>query len=117
MGRLRSRTGPALLGLALLCPPLHAGPAKPDEVADLAARIDRYIAAGYAARGAVPAPAADDAEYIRRVYLDIAGRIPSAMEVREFLADKSPDKRRKLVGRLLDGPHYAANFARVWRAL
>jgi hypothetical protein len=117
MRSLRWGAGPALLGLALLCPPLFAEPPRPDAVADLAARIDRHVAAGYAARGAVPAPPADDAEYIRRVYLDVAGRTPSAWEVREYLADKSPDKRRKVVDRLLDGPHYSANFARVWREL
>jgi hypothetical protein len=51
--------------------------------------------------GVTPAPLATDIEFVRRAKLDLAGRIPSAAEVREFLADSSPDKREKLVGRLV----------------
>ena len=46
---------------------------------------------------AVAAPLADDDEFLRRVYLDLAGRIPRVSEVRAFLDDKRPDKRRRLV--------------------
>ena len=64
-----------------------------------------------------PAPAADDAEYLRRVSLDLSGRIPRVAEVRDFLADSSPDKRRHLVERLLDDPIYVRHFTNVWRAM
>jgi hypothetical protein len=64
-----------------------------------------------------PAPLADDAEFLRRVYLDVAGRIPRVAEVHEFLADNSPDKRLRVVEQLLEGPHYVRHFSYVWRAL
>jgi hypothetical protein len=83
----------------------------------LAAKIDRLIADRWADAGAKPAPLADDAEFLRRVSLDVAGRIPSVAETRAFLADKSPDKRLKAVERLLEGPAYVNHFASVWQAL
>jgi hypothetical protein len=93
-----------------------AGPAPLDDKA-LAGRIDHHINAGLAAAKVEPAPGADDAEFVRRAYLDLVGRIPSVAEVRTFLDDKAPDKRRRLVGQLLEGPRYVTHFARVWRAL
>src|SRR5262245_15081042 len=51
-----------------------------------------------------PAPAADDAEFLRRPSLDLAGAVPPVSEVRAFLADTRPDKRRRLIDRLLDSP-------------
>ena len=87
------------------------------EAMGLAAKIDELIAARWQATGAEPAPTADDAEFIRRVYLDLAGKIPLAGEVREFLDDASPEKRRRLVDRLLEGPGYIVHFTNVWRAL
>jgi hypothetical protein len=94
-----------------------SGPAPPDDVAVLAAKIDRLIEAGYAANGVKPAPLADDAEFVRRVYLDLAGRIPHVSEVHKFFDDKAPNKRRVLVEDLLKGPHYANHFTNVWRVL
>ena len=46
----------------------------------------------------------DDAEFVRRVYLDVAGRIPTAAEARQFLDDASADKRSKLIDQLLSRP-------------
>ncbi|MFN3326004.1 MAG: DUF1553 domain-containing protein [Bryobacteraceae bacterium] len=58
-------------------------------------------------RDGVPhAPLATDQEFIRRVKLDIAGRIPTATEVREFVADTSPDKRARLIDRLVGSPEF-----------
>ena len=54
------------------------------EVRALAARIDHHLAAGWNAAGVKPAPLADDAEFLRRVFLDVAGRIPSVAEARTF---------------------------------
>jgi hypothetical protein len=91
------------------------------DVPQLAARIDQIIAARWAANGVQPAPLADDAEYLRRIYLDLAGRIPRAFEVREFLDDDATDKRQRVVQRLLEDPdyvhHYVNHFTNVWRAL
>src|SRR5439155_17276677 len=85
--------------------------------AEIAARIDHYLAAGWSTSKAEPAPVAEDGEFLRRVYLDIAGRIPSVAETRAFLQDSAPDKRRRLVDRLLDSPRYITHFVSVWRAL
>lgn len=82
----------------------------------LAAIIDRHLAADWDARGIKPAAPADDAEYARRVYLDLIGRAPKVSELREFLADRDPHKREKLVERLMSMPSFSAHFASVTRA-
>jgi hypothetical protein len=107
-----------LAGCLLLAagPALGAGPPALDEKA-LARRIDHHIDAALAAARAVPAPRAGDAEFVRRVYLDLAGRIPAVAEVRAFLDDTRPDKRERLIAALLEGPRYVTHFTRVWRAL
>lgn len=55
-----------------------------------------------------------DAEFLRRVYLDLTGNIPSPDEARAFLDDKSPDKRVKLIDRLLAGPGYARQMTNAF---
>ncbi|MEX2261458.1 MAG: DUF1549 domain-containing protein [Bryobacteraceae bacterium] len=63
--------------------------------------IDQHIF-GKMERDRIPhAPLATDREFIRRVRLDVTGRLPSPAEVREFLADTAPDKRAQLIGRLV----------------
>src|SRR5262249_50263236 len=84
--------------------------------AQLAARIDARLEARWKEEHVQPAPPADDAEFLRRTFLDITGRIPRPADVHEFLADPSADKRRKLIDRLLEQPRYAVPFAHVWRA-
>lgn len=103
--------------------PRAKGPDQPGEdllsrdVQALADKIDQAIAARWAAAKVQEAPVADDAAFARRVYLDVAGRIPSVAEVRTFLEDKRPDKRQRLVQRLLAGPAYVRHFTDVWRHL
>src|SRR5437764_8338674 len=95
-GRLAAVLVAAAGGLLAAGPARPADPAKPDPQA-LAARIDQLIDARLAAAGVPPAPRADDAAFCRRVYLDLVGRIPSVREVHDFLNDRRPDKRRRLV--------------------
>jgi hypothetical protein len=83
----------------------------------MAARIDFHIEKKWRDNKVTPAARTDDSEFMRRVYLDITGRIPHVSEVHKFLADKSPDKRLKLVVRLLDSHGYVNNFVNVWRDL
>jgi hypothetical protein len=93
-------------------------PTKPlNDVEKLAAAIDRHIAQRWVETRTEPAPVADDAEYLRRVYLDLAGRIPSVEEARSFLADRRTDKRARLVEQLLGSSRYVAHFTTVWRML
>jgi hypothetical protein len=81
------------------------------------AAIDRRIAVGWESAKIAPAEPADDAEFLRRVYLDVAGRIPGVTEARQFLDSKDPAKREKLVDELLAGQGYANHFTEFWRSL
>jgi hypothetical protein len=83
----------------------------------LAAKIDQFVAARWKQALVKPAAAADDAVFLRRVYLDLTGRIPPLTEARDFLDDNSPDKRAQLVDRLLGSDEYARHLASVWRRL
>lgn len=107
MGSL-SRLPAVLCAFAAFCPadlraelPLHQ-------------RIDRLIAAGLPNYDAVAAPVANDAEFLRRVTLDLTGSIPSATVARAFLADASPDKRTKMIDKLLASPEYARRMQEVF---
>lgn len=85
--------------------------AQEEAIRALSARIDRHLAAQWAEAGVRPAEPISDAEFLRRISLDIIGRIPRVSEIREFLADPDPDKRAKWVNRLLESPAYAAHFS------
>jgi hypothetical protein len=61
-----------------------------------------------------PAPTASDAEFVRRVYLDLVGRIPTVGQAKEFFADTSAGKRARLIDRLLDSPDYARRMQHVF---
>ena len=69
-------------------------------------RIDAHIVAGYPDFARQAAPKSDDAEFVRRVYLDLTGTIPTSAEVTAFLADKSAGNRSKLINSLLDSPGF-----------
>ncbi len=79
--------------------------------------INEQIRNGWEENEVVPSEVASDEEWIRRVYLDLVGHIPSAEEVEAFLKDESPGKRAKLVDQLLDDPDYVQNMTSVWRNL
>jgi hypothetical protein len=61
-----------------------------------------------------PSPLCTDAEFIRRAYLDAAGILPRPEELEKFLADKSPDRRAKLIDALLERPEYVDYWAYKW---
>lgn len=62
----------------------------------------------------LPSPLCNDSEFIRRVYLDVIGVLPTVDEVNAFLADTSPDKRAQCIKRLLNRPEYAKFWALKW---
>lgn len=63
------------------------------------------------------APPAGDAEFLRRVYLDLAGRIPTSTEAKRFLDSQSPDKRRELIEQLLESPDYPRRMQELFHAM
>jgi hypothetical protein len=67
--------------------------------------------------GMPPSEVCDDATFLRRVSIDVAGRLPTADEARAFLADTSADKRDKVIDRLVDSTDYADYFANKWSAI
>src|SRR6266566_4569660 len=77
--------------------------------------IDRLIAQELQAAGLRPADRTTDEQFVRRVHLDLTGRLPPPADVTAFVADKDPKKRSRLIDRLLDGDEYAAHWARYWR--
>jgi hypothetical protein len=79
--------------------------------------IDDLVAARWRKLGLVPSELCTDGEFLRRVRLDLNGKLPTPDEVRAFLDDKAPDKRVQLVDRCLDDPDYAAYFALRWSSL
>jgi hypothetical protein len=79
--------------------------------------IDELVFDKLQSLGMPPSPVCDDATFIRRVSLDIAGKTPTPAEVKAFLADSRPDKRERLIDALLDDPSYADYFANKWNAI
>ena len=79
--------------------------------------IDQHVFANLKQIGVPPSPICDDSTFLRRVSLDIAGRLPTLEETKLFLADKSPDKRDHAIEALINSPDYADYFANKWTAL
>ena len=80
--------------------------------------IDRLLDAYFAEHPIESAQLIDDRGFVRRVYLDAIGVLPPAVEVRKFVADTSPDKRTRLVARLLaDRQRYAEHWLTFWNDL
>jgi len=86
------------------------------DAAAIAKLIDNEIAKKLTAAGITASAPSTDEEFLRRAYLDITGVIPSADKAREFLDDKSADKRAKLLDELLADPNYGRRMADIWTA-
>lgn len=76
--------------------------------------IDRRVSAAWAKHKITPAKPASDAEFLRRVTLDLLGRVPKYEETFAFLNDSDPKKREKLVDKLLADPRFGVHMADVW---
>ena len=79
--------------------------------------IDEHVWRKLAELSISPSQPVDDAKFMRRVYIDIIGRIPTVDEARRFLADDQSDKRARLVDELLESPEYAEHWANQWADL
>ena len=79
--------------------------------------IDQLVFANLKQIGVPPSPVCDDATFLRRVSLDIAGHLPTVEEANAFFASQEPDKRDRLIESLLNSPDYADFFANKWAAV
>lgn len=98
--------------LFALCVPLHAENKKAPDCLATAAKVDAALQKVAKPRNLRPT---DDEHFIRRAYLDLAGRLPRPETVRAFVADTSADKRTHVIDRLLKTREYAVNWGRYWR--
>jgi hypothetical protein len=95
---------------------LLAGAARGEEsTAGVVAQLDAIFETAWREAGIAPASLADDATFLRRVTLDLTGSIPSATEVRTFLADKRSDKRARVVDELLKNARHSRHMTALWR--
>jgi hypothetical protein len=83
----------------------------------IGADLDRLIRASWVEAKVTPSPAAEDGEFLRRVSLDLVGRVPTLEEARAFWADGDRKKRIRLVDRLLASPDFAEHWADVYGEL
>lgn len=102
-----------LLCCIAFCGSLHAQ----SPAVKMAATINRHFEGYWLSSGTTPAPATTDAEFLRRVTLDLVGRIPTAAELRSFLADPNPHKREQAIERLAESPQAARHMALVLRRM
>ena len=79
--------------------------------------VDDAVFANLKEIGVPPSPVCDDSTFLRRVTLDIAGRLPTEEEAKTFFANKSPHKRDQVIDELLRSPDYADFFANKWTAM
>ena len=92
------------------------GPLPPPlESTELVSRINETLASFWDHQGVTPAQPAKDAEFLRRVYLDLTGRIPMVSEYYEFMESDAAQRRRNLVEDLLGRRDHATHLATVWR--
>ncbi|MFN9719654.1 MAG: DUF1549 domain-containing protein [Planctomycetota bacterium] len=85
--------------------------------ADVIASIDQWIETAWNENQASPADDASDGEWLRRLYLTVAGRIPSTQETSAFLSDPSGRRKPAAIDRLLSDPATAENLAGTWTNL
>src|SRR6188768_3005662 len=92
----------SLFAYVLVGVPVGACWATDTLAAEVAKLIDQQIDGRLRSEGVQAAEVADDAEFVRRIHLDLHGTVPTLEQTRRFLADASPDKRARLVDSLID---------------
>ena len=113
----RVPTLPEAVRTARSRPPLDVPPVDRtarESIRTAATAIDRIVTASWQTHGIEPAPPLTDEQFLRRVYLDLAGRIPTHDEAAAFLAAEGADARDELVERLLSSADYVSRFYNVW---
>jgi hypothetical protein len=94
-----------LLGLIVATTHAHA-----ENSSDASARIDEIITIDLEKHKLQPNPPANDIQFVRRVYLDVIGRIPTSEELQRFFAETSGDRRAKLIDTLLNSPGHESHM-------
>lgn len=107
---------------AVCCQPLAQGskliPSTPTvhpELPALTQWIDERFQSHHEAESLRSTGVVDDAAFLRRIHLDLSGRIPSVAQLRDFVDDASPNKRLEKIDRLLESDRFGEHMARVWR--
>jgi hypothetical protein len=116
-----------LVGLFLLSPLLPTAHARQDKkqpaakgkltADELTARIDRHISARWRKEGVKPVANCDDGTFLRRAHLDLIGKIPPILLVRDYMDDDRGDKRKIWIDKILEDDGFADHFANVYRQL
>lgn len=107
---------PFLIGGELLAQESREWPGSSDRLSQVA-EINRQIEQYWSDYEVKPAAPAEDAEWCRRIHLDLIGRIPTVDELEAFLSSDAKDKYAKLVNRLLDDDEYTEEFSRNWTTI
>ncbi|MCH5376780.1 MAG: DUF1549 domain-containing protein [Planctomycetes bacterium] len=102
----------ALTEMAQAAPPVQ--PFESDTVPTAESRIDTLVLDRLKQLGIAPANVCSDGVFVRRVYLDVTGTLPTADQARRFLDDSDPDKRRKLIDHLLQQETYVDYWTMKW---
>ena len=89
-------------------------PAKLPRAKEMAKAIDQFVLSSLRKNGVKPNPKTTDEQFVRRVYLDITGTIPSYPQTLKFLKSDDPDKRSQLIDQLLNSDGYASHFFNYW---
>lgn len=110
----------ALCALCLVLSVAIAVPANACSAADaltstdhVSAKIDGFIESHWSLQELQPANPSDDATFLRRITLDLTGRIPTTTELKQFLRNESDSKRAELIRRLMDGPEFPLHMGSV----
>ena len=94
--------------------PVATAPATPREFESVTLAVDTFLAESWTQRGLTPAPTLDDPSWARRVTLDLAGRIPTAAELADFMQAPPDTRREALVDRLLASNDYPIRMRELW---
>ncbi|MEK9633640.1 MAG: DUF1549 domain-containing protein, partial [Opitutae bacterium] len=118
LDRKQGETKTSSIGMPAIPEIANAPPLRPDgklrmevdQIKTAALWVDRYVGVALNKAGQKPNPPSDDFVFLRRIYLDAVGRIPTDDEASTFLKNKDPEKRRKLIDKLLLSDGYRSHL-------
>jgi hypothetical protein len=93
------------------------GPTSRKEAKALAERIDKIVNQRLVQEKVKAGAKADDAQFARRLHVDLVGKIPSLLEIKDYLENDSPDRLDDRLDELLESPQFIANWSHYWRSV